>query len=596
MNPDELNELLDGLEADVAELVDPDVDPDAGRLDEVELALVEQIQTARQSDPVDLETIKRLQPHVASIQLRRGELAEAAEQAAAEADELIAAITPEDADEPEAEVDTEADVEVDAEAEADTDTEAEAEADAESEVEGVVEEAAPVPIAASVRPRAASMTRPRGTEPAADRQPVFESAVNLPNFPEGTPVHDLERFGFAVAEKVDRMRRNGTVNGPVSLGTVRMQYPDDRVLAAGRDDETKAFSNGHKVDRIVREARRNANENYQAVAASGGLCAPVDVSYDLFGVGDARRPIRDGFTRFATDRGGIRFITPPQLSTINTDNDDTYLSSDDTAVAVWTEATDTTPGSNVKPCQTISCGSETEEVIDAITQCLQVGNFQKRTFAEHFARWWELATIAHARTAETELWDKAVGDSTAVTTGQVFGFTRDVLENLGAAASQYRSRHRMGRSDTITAVMPDWVPDEMRSDLLRQGPGDGTYAVTDAQIAQWFAAIGVAPIYTPDTDQEFGVQPAGALLGHPSTVETLLYAPGSHLFIDGGTLDFGMEIRDSTLNETNDVQAFMETFEGHAFVGVESLHLTMNVCNSGKHQVGDDVDTCTTAS
>jgi len=594
VNPDELNELIASLETDVEQVLDPDVVPEMGRLDEVELALVEAIQTARSADPVDLDTIRRLTPHVQAIQTRRGELVEAAEQAQAEADELIASITPEDSDEgSESEDDGEGG---DGDEPADVDEQPEGEGAAPAVEPEEPTEPVVTPIAATVRPRAATMTRPAGTEPRAERPVAFESASNLPGFPEGTPVDDLERFGFAVAEKIDRMRRHGTTNGPVALGTVRAVYPDDRTLAVGADDESKQLSNGRKVDAVARYARDRANNDYQGVASAGGLCAPLDNSFDLYGIGDARRPVRDGFLRFGTDRGGIRRITPPSLATINTDVDGTYTADDDTAVVLWTEATDTNPGANVKPCQTISCGTETTDVIDALTQCLQVGNFQKMTFAEHFGRWWELATIAHARTADEQLWDRASTAGTGVTTGQLLGFARDYFENLGQAAAQYRSRHRMGRTETLQVITPDWSTDAIRADLLRQLPGDNTYAVTDQTIATWYANMHLVPVYSPDAEQEFAAQPAGHLLAWPNTIEVMMFAPGTHLFLDGGTLDFGMEIRDSTLNQTNDVQAFMETFEGHAMVGVESLNLLMDVCPSGKSSAGEDVDPCTSGS
>jgi hypothetical protein len=52
------------------------------------------------------------------------------------------------------------------------------------------------------------------------------------------------------------------------------------------------------------------------------------------------------------------------------------------------------------------------------------------------------------------------------------------------------------------------------------------------------------------------------------------------LFLDGGTLDVGI-IRDSTLVGTNDYKMFVETFEGIAKVGVESLQVTSTIQVNG---------------
>jgi len=52
------------------------------------------------------------------------------------------------------------------------------------------------------------------------------------------------------------------------------------------------------------------------------------------------------------------------------------------------------------------------------------------------------------------------------------------------------------------------------------------------------------------------------------------------LFLDGGTLDLGI-IRDSTLVGTNDYKMFIETFEGVAKVGIESLAITSTISING---------------
>jgi hypothetical protein len=75
-----------------------------------------------------------------------------------------------------------------------------------------------------------------------------------------------------------------------------------------------------------------------------------------------------------------------------------------------------------------------------------------------------------------------------------------------------------------------------------------------------------------ETGQIFGSQADGALLGFPTDVIWYLFSEGTFVFLDGGTLDLGL-VRDSTLNGTNDYKIFLETFEGVAKVGVESLRV-----------------------
>ena len=59
-----------------------------------------------------------------------------------------------------------------------------------------------------------------------------------------------------------------------------------------------------------------------------------------------------------------------------------------------------------------------------------------------------------------------------------------------------------------------------------------------------------------------------------------IFAEGTFLFLDGGTLDLGI-IRDSSLVGTNDYKMFVETFEGVAKVGVESLKVTSTIAVNG---------------
>jgi hypothetical protein len=66
----------------------------------------------------------------------------------------------------------------------------------------------------------------------------------------------------------------------------------------------------------------------------------------------------------------------------------------------------------------------------------------------------------------------------------------------------------------------------------------------------------------------------------PDTFIWYIFAEGSFLFLDGGTLDLGV-IRDSTLVGTNDYKMFVETFENVALVGVESLQVTSTINVNG---------------
>ena len=78
----------------------------------------------------------------------------------------------------------------------------------------------------------------------------------------------------------------------------------------------------------------------------------------------------------------------------------------------------------------------------------------------------------------------------------------------------------------------------------------------------------------------YGSQGAAALLEFPDSFDWYLFAEGTFLFLDGGSLDLGI-IRDSSLVGTNDYKMFVETFEGVAKVGIESLRIRQAVNVNG---------------
>lgn len=68
----------------------------------------------------------------------------------------------------------------------------------------------------------------------------------------------------------------------------------------------------------------------------------------------------------------------------------------------------------------------------------------------------------------------------------------------------------------------------------------------------------------------------------PTTVYSYLFAEGSWLHLDAGTLDLGL-VRDSTLNSTNQFRMFTETFENAALVGPESLEIRSTLSPDGSY-------------
>lgn len=513
----------------------------------------------------------------------------AAADAAAEAEALAALVHGEaaEADEP-VTVEDEADAPA---AEADVEVEQSAPAVAE---ERVLVNAAAAPAApVGTRTPLASIGRPAGRQPVAQPRRSNARVTAGPELSNLSTGQDMTpgQVGQAFAERFDAIRslagRRGTAG----------RFPVARMLADFPTERQLVSDPAHNATLI---AGAQVNEDGLSLTASGGLCAPVAIDYGQMRVDTDERPLRDALVSFQANRGGISFVEPPTLADINvsTAAEDANGSwdDDDTAVAAWSESLDTTPAGAVKPIQTIACGDTVTVNVDAIVARLGVGNFSRRTFPEQFDAWWGLAMSAHARKAENKTWEamKATTRNLNVTSAQALGATRDLLAAIDLALAAFRHTHRMARRATLRVLLPDFVRDIIRTDLARQMAGDNTLAVADAQIDQFFAVRNASPTWLIDAGvtNVFAAQTAGALVDFPANIEIQIYPEGSWLFLDGGTLDLGVEIRDTTTNATNDAQAFIETFEQVAFVGVGARLVTLGVCPDGTAQGTVSVDFC----
>jgi hypothetical protein len=441
----------------------------------------------------------------------------------------------------------EAAVEVDANAEASTETNV-----TEAQTEQKDQEA-PVTAAASEE----------AFEAPADRRPVAQASVapvaitagaDIPGYTAGSTVSDMKEVASLMEKRIHSLRRvNGGDGEQHIVASVTTNFPEERTLTQD------AESNWAKIQAVT---------SPEAIVASGGHVAPFETRYEIFGLGSTARPVRDSLARFQADRGGIRFVTPPVLSSYGN------------AVGVWTAANDSaeTPDPATKTSLTVVAASENTVATDAVTLQMQFGNLATRAYPELIARHNELGLIQHAREAEQYLLGKIGDASTAVTTTSLIGFGRDFLVQIGRAAAAYRSRHRMEADAPLRAIVPAWVKDAMAADLALAMPGDNllnAYGEIDGYVA------GRNVNLTASLDQNvYGSQGSGALNEFADSFTWYLFAEGTFLFLDGGTLDLGI-IRDSSLVGTNDYKMFVETFEGIAKVGIESLAITSTISING---------------
>jgi hypothetical protein len=439
-------------------------------------------------------------------------------------------------------------------------------------------EPAPMPVAASSAPMPKP---PAANAPVAPKNIVasITAATATSDVTAGASITDLGVIASMTANQMNVMEANTDLVGKFPLVTLRAPYPKERQIDRNTE-ETDA-----KIQAVTAAAIEETKENLARlrkasvqdilegnITADGGLCAPLNVSYDVFDLGTEVRPIRDALIRFNATRGGIRFMTSPTLADVAGDGAGA-------SVLVMTEAQDAAGNVN-KPCLVLTCGEEVEEKVDAVTRCVEIGNWSYLSYRERFDAQWRLTGVHHAREAEINLWNRLVANSKALTGATpILGISRDVTNRLIRRAAKMRSLHRVAKNTPVRVIAPDILFEMFAEDRRNQLPGDNATMVAEAEFRRELATGNIALTLSPDIEIA-GVQAEGELDEWPTSLEFLMFFEGTHLFLDMGKLDFGL-FRDSVLNTSNNLRVMEETFEGIATPGFESDHITLDVCTSG---------------
>lgn len=529
-------------------------------LEALEATLVERIQELGADESVETAVLAQIKEDIDAV---RAELTAATEAAAAAAAERAAIL--EAAAQPSEEGDEETPEET-PEGEEET-----PEASAEETPEETPAEETPENVAASTdkpkRTPIAHINRRRGGNDVPARTEgglAIIAAGDVPGHSAGDRIEGMDALSDAFARKAAAAAR---AQGSYHVATIELDYPEERRL--GSDVK----SNDAKLDAVT---------SPQAVIAAG-ICAPLDIDYTIEATGVTDRPIRDALARYQANRGGVQYTPPFTIDDVTS------------GVRRWTDANaeSAVSDSNVrKPVFRVECPEQETAQLYAVPMTMEIDNFQARFRPELFPAVWQQGKVFHSRFAEELLWDELVDNSTTVTTQQILGASTDCITGLERAAAAIRHRLRLAPNMPLRALIPAWFQHMFRVDLTRQMPGDGVGSVSLEQVNSYFAdrAINVSWVLD-DPNDPFAAQSDNApLLGWPDDLHTLLFPEGTHVFLDGGTLDLGLEIRDSALNARNAVQAFLETFEGTFKRGHTSYEVIFQgICANGEKSGTTDI-------
>lgn len=452
--------------------------------------------------------------------------------------------------------------------------------------------AAPIGAVAGAQrtPQAQTPSRGRGNGRPAVR---MEAAPDLSSFATGQLL-DWDAANHAMLEMIDATRGSqGEMKRRVATVNWRDQYPEERYLREEMDVSLAAQRYRDVVMPGGQLPMPGSSQPTNLVAATG-ICVAPDIRYDVVDLATDERPLRNGLPGFRADRGGLTWYSSPKVEDVVVDNTNG-------AIDTTTPAVD-----GAKTIQEFTCPTATTRQIVAFSERITFGNFADRYHPENMRGVMAVARAAWARRAERALLTTMKAQSLLLNAGgaaQPVGAWPKFFAILARAARGYRYQYRIPEDATLRVVLQTWVLDKLFIDLLYQAPGDGLtaqrIAIRQAVTAQ-LADLNIVPIWGRDDAESTdangvpspafaNVTAAGNLTDYPTLTSALLFHEGAFLFLDGGTLDFGI-VRDSATLAANKWQTFFESFEQSAMVGYASWDLSISLCASGTRAALATVD------
>lgn len=425
---------------------------------------------------------------------------------------------------------------------------------AEEETEVVLEQ--PEPIAAA-KPSLGKIAARAPKAPEPEKALVASAPLQLaPQYPKG--YKDKTEIGKAASEVLKQQ------GGKSSFPRIPIAHFDNSdVMAYEALDEVS-----HDTAMLAEMQKDLGRTPLEALTAAVAFCAPAEPRYDYFGIAE-----RAGMLQLPTinaSRGRITYRTSPSYQSV-LDN----ASWSGAAGQIYTAANAESGASKVS--FDAECPGTNTCAVDAFPVDIRFTNWTDRFDPETVANVMENTMIFHDHFVNGTHIASIVTGSTARGGGDTGGGGLVNVANLvGFEAAAYRDTFRMSPEATLELVIPAWVIDALVADLVAR---DSTMSFENARarVRAVFASLGLRVQAVQDW-QSIGDANDG---GWPPAADFLLFAPGTWVRLDGGTLDLGI-VRDSTLNTTNEFSVFVETWEEVCEIGHDSWLLDdITICPRG---------------
>ncbi|MEU5497969.1 major capsid protein [Streptomyces griseofuscus] len=490
----------------------------------------------------DLAKLRELATAVNDIRAEKAERIEAAEQAAAEIEQLAAAVRGDDGEEA---------------------TAAATEPEEPAEPEPAVEPEPEKPITASgavAKSRALDLSRvrvhqPRVLPPDPNPRPEITASVDVPGYQPGQPL-DMEGVTEGIIRRANALK---TAGGGVGLcASYRLPFDNNLII-----NDSSSGTEGTRAVLLAADQSRLPQGN---IVASGGWCAPSETVYTLTDI--ACPEMLWDAPEIQLARGGLRFFKIPSLDV-------------GSMTFVHTEADDISGA--VKPCFKIPCPEPDEIRCDAVGVCLEAGILTQRHFPELVAWYQRNTMVAHELRVRQVLFDQAVAASTPVTIAKTFGAFSAIFAAVALQAADMVERHSLCESISIEVVFPWWSKAMFLADIARRN-GVACDEIDESCIINAFATLGVRVQWARGLSPNVPTQIGGPTpaTDWPDSIPFLIHPAGTFQIGRGGEISLGV-IHDSTKFQTNDyTAAFSEECVALIARGPESRVVTVPVCPDGR--------------
>jgi hypothetical protein len=447
--------------------------------------------------------------------------------------------------------------------------------DADVAVEGEIVAPTLEPVAASGRrrptPRASlGQVAQHAPDPKVEvPMPTIVASANIPGYAPGDRLNDVGALTAAMHAKARHLPDSQGAGTRYHIAQLKREYKYVLDPQASPKEISDVLT---------------AATNPEILTAAGGWCAPSEIRYDLFNI-----ICEDGILDLPTvgiRRGGIRWPVSPTYADIVAGSDGLWRWNETQDVAAATG----TAQSGTKTCVRIPCVDFEEERLLCDGICVTAGNLMSDAYPELIDNFTNTLMVGHAHYMNSNWINTLVAGSTAVTYNlsvSGHGVVIPVMEAVDMQAVDYREKYRMCEGALLEVVMPRWIKNMMRADYAKR-TGIEDDQLTDAAISAMFTARNVKVQYVSDWQLGTTGYPgqSTAITAWPTSLQFMLYAPGTWVRGTGMTLDLGI-VRDSTMNETNDfTAAWMEECYLIAKFGHESRLVTVPVCANGVKSTG----------